>query len=141
MSEPAQGIFWPHRAYQWLALLCLLILALLLRMLFARSDLETLFFCTIMLLAALWFGYNAFCRVEINATTLILHKPIGASAVVTFQQLVSATESGRLITALTLLYHPRQPDGLLDLDSAQSLNIPAVQNQEQLHETILAKIP
>lgn len=134
-------IFTPHPVYRWLTAGCLLLSVLL-----AWSSLPSItpaeiFFFLVSVGASLWFA-NAMCsRVQINEHEVVLQRPLRSACYVEFRQMVSVAESGRFLQPLLLLYYPRQPDSLLDLDHIRHLLLPAVSHQEELLATIEARIP
>jgi len=101
----------------------------------------TLFFFCVSVGLALWSGLTTLQRVELTENSICLSAPLRPQRCVAFRQLISVTEEGRVNPTLTVLYHPQQANGLLDLESAQSLFLPAVQNQEELLAHLQARVP
>jgi hypothetical protein len=133
--------FRPHPIYRWLTVGCLLLSGLLGWSLIQSLTTATFFFWVVSIGATLWFATAMWSRVQIDERTVVLQRPFRALCQVEFRQLVSVAESGRMTQALLLLYHPRQPDNLVDLDQIHSLLLPAVIDQEKLLTTIEARIP
>lgn len=80
-------------------------------------------------------------RVAVTRATLCLVRPWQAERCVAFRQLVSVAETGRLNPVLLLVYHPAQATGLLDLDSVETLELPAVRDQDALLAQLKANTP
>lgn len=88
-----------------------------------------------------WGVHGTLTWVEVTEERLVRHAPFGADQTVEFRQLVNVEESGRGGGSLTLIYHPRYENGLLDLDDIRSLTLPALRNQEALLRMLEAQIP
>ncbi|MBX3013488.1 MAG: hypothetical protein KF832_18350 [Caldilineaceae bacterium] len=136
-----QQIFTPHPIYRWLTGGCLLLTGLLAWGLLDVVTLEELFFLGISASLSLWFSLHMVSRVQLNERSLVLQSPWRGSRTVEFRQIVSTTEAGRFLRALSVIYHPREANGLLDLDRVQHLLLPAVVDQERLLTAIEAHIP
>lgn len=102
-------------------------------------------FCGVSLCILLWSGNAALTRVEIKRHGLVCHSAMamlrGKPVPVEFRQLVSVTESGRGSGAITLVYHPRREDGLLDVYDVHSLSLPAMEEQAELMELLEKRVP
>lgn len=133
--------FTPHPIYRWLTLGCLVLSGLLSWGLLQSSTISEVFFWAVSVGASLWFASAMLSRVQIDERAVVLQRPLRSRCQVEFRQLVSVTESGRFTQALLLLYYPRQPDNLLNLDHVYPLQLPAVIDQEKLLTTIEARIP
>lgn len=150
--------FTPHPIYHWLTIGCLVLTGLLGWSLVqsilacissvstgepwcASIPAEESFFFVISAGAGLWFANAGFSRVKIKERAIVLQRPLRGGYRVEFRQLVSVTASGRFTQSLSLLYYPRQPDNLLDLDHVRHLSLPAVTDQERLLTAIEACIP
>lgn len=133
--------FAPHPIYRWLTLGGLLLTGLLAWDLFDTITREEFFFFLLSVTITLWFSNALFSQVRLDERTIALQTPLRGVQQLDLRQVVSATEAGRLQRSLALLYHPRQPDGLLDLDQIQSLRLPIVVDQEILLAAIEARIP
>lgn len=132
--------FLPHPLYRWFTISSLLLTGLLGWSLIESITLTEFFFFLLSATISIWFGNALFSRIRLQERTITLQTPLRGVQEVDFGQLVSAAEAGRLMHSLALLYHPRQPDGLLDLERIQLLRLPAVVDQEQLLEAIEARI-
>ncbi|MFN8491961.1 MAG: hypothetical protein U0350_30450 [Caldilineaceae bacterium] len=130
-----------HIRYQFLALVCLLLAVGFGWNLTRSLTLDTAFFFVLSLGLIAWAVYAMFSHVEVNEDELALVTPLRAPHRVDFRQLISVSENGRFNPVLTLLYHPRRSDGLLDLDDAQSLILPAVTAQQELLDLLEARLP
>lgn len=130
-----------HFRYRLLVLLCLLLAVGFGWNLTRGLALDTLFFLLLSLALIGWLVYVILSRVEVNADELTLLAPLRAPRRVSFRQLISVSENGRFNPVITLLYHPRRADGLLDLDEARSLILPAVSDQQELLEMLEASLP
>jgi hypothetical protein len=133
--------FAPHPIYRWLTLVCLLLTGLMGWSLFDAITLEEFFFFLLSVTITLWFAITLLSQIRLDERTIALQTPLRGVQQVDFRQVVSAAEAGRLQRSLVVLYHPRQPDGLLDLDQIQALRLPAVVDQETLLTAIEARIP
>ena len=60
---------------------------------------------------------------------------------IAFRQLIRVDRAGRILPALTLLYHPLQPNGLVDMDRVTYVTLPMVTNQNMLQEYLEAVTP
>lgn len=127
--------------YKFIALLCLLFAASFGWNLTRRFAVETLFFFGLSLALLVWAVIAMLSHVDITADSIILVSPWRTSRQVGFRQLISVSENGRFNLVLTLVYHPRRADGLLDLDNAHSLILPAVTEQQELFERLEASLP
>jgi hypothetical protein len=99
-----------------------------------------LFFC-VCLGIAVWYARTMFSQVEVGRDRVRVNRPYAAPQEVEFRQLVSVAEEGRMGTAIMLSYHPKSAQGLLDLDSVQTLMLPAVVNQEALYNHLSRQVP
>jgi hypothetical protein len=133
--------FSPHPLYRWLTLGCLLLTGLLGWSLVTVITAEEFFFFILSATICLWFGNSFLSQVHVDEKTVEVRSPLHGVQRVEFRQLVSVTETGRFIQALSLLYYPRQTNGLLDLDHIQHLLLPAVVDQATLLTAMEARIP
>jgi len=146
--------FRTHPIYYLLTGGSLLLFALLSWDLWHYPTPGTLLFVGITLAATVWFALalNVHVRLSANEVTITRpyreHIPIMLPVVeqsptqtIAHRQLVSVEMSGRLLSALTLLYYPIQPDGLLDFDRIGTLTLPVLTRQEDLHKRLEAAIP
>lgn len=131
----------PHLRYKLIALLGLLFAAGFGWQLTRRFSLEVLFFLVISLALIAWAIYAMLSHVEATTNGVILFTPLRASRQIEFRQLISVSENGRFNPVLTLVYYPRETNGLLDLDDARSLILPAVTEQQELLALLEARLP
>lgn len=131
----------PHPRYLVTAALCALLAAVFAWELVQNFTLATALFCVTALGLALWNGQAALNRVVVADQGLTIHTPLSQVQQMDFRQLVSVSAEGRLTPALTLIYHPQQPDGLLDLDAIRALHLPTLLDQEELQAQLQAKVP
>lgn len=115
--------------------------------------LGALFFFGVSLCILLWSSNAALTRVEImrngivrrTLVNLVLsalpNNPLGEPVRVEFRQLVSVTENGRGRGSITLVYHPRREDGLLDVYDVHSLILPTMDTQNELVELLEKRVP
>lgn len=102
---------------------------------------EGLVFFLISIGVAIWAIWNLFSRVELRKESVSLRNPLGRRTTVEFRQTISAIESGRFGNSISLLYHPFSSSGLIDVDDADTLYLPKVENQSELLEQFHKKIP
>lgn len=92
-----------------------------------------------------WFVYTALVKVAVDATGVWVMAPLRTARKVEFRQLLSTSESGRLLSVLTLIYHPlwdQTPETrLLNLETVESLTLPALLGQEALFDLLETKRP
>lgn len=141
MKATNHQVYRAHALYRWVTLLLVLLTFVLVWSMVQNFSREGLFFGLIMLVITLWFGRLISNQVTLDERGLTLFAPLRRPQRVDFGQLLSVSESGRLFVVLTLLYHPRQPTGLLDLETVHSLTLPALTAQDQLLATLTAQIP
>jgi hypothetical protein len=134
-------IFRPHPIYRWLTVGCLLLTGMLGWGVSQEGAVEEFFFVMLSATMSVWFGNVMLSRVQVDERAVALYSPLRGAQQIEFRQVMRITEAGRFIHTLLLLYHPRQPDGLLDLDQIRQTVLPAVINQEQLFIAIEARIP
>ncbi len=127
--------------YRVLALASALLVLLFVWQLRTGFDAGALLFLALMLWLALRFGRMALSRVEVLADRVRLLRPFSAPQVVEFRQLEAVYEEGRGFSSILVTYHPRQPDGLLDLEEVKHLSLPAVNDHAGLLATLIAHIP
>jgi len=132
--------FFPHPLYRWVTLGCLVLTGLLGWSLVDAITAEELFFFGVSAAVTLWLGKAMGSQVHLDEQSIALHTPWRKPQRIQWRQMVSATEAGRFFRALSLLYYPQQPNGLLDLERVHYIILPAVVDQEQLLEAIEARI-
>lgn len=136
-----QQVYRTHALYSWVVLLLVLLTLVLGWGTLQAFSREGLFFLLVMLAITLWFGRLIGNQVTLDERGLTVIAPLRAPQRIDFGQLLSVSESGRLFVVCTLLYHPRQPTGLLDLETVHSITLPTLTAQDQLLATLTAQIP
>ncbi len=104
-------------------------------------DRFTLFFFLIALAVLAWALRSLLSRVQVEDRGVTLRPPLVAPTSVEYRQLIGVSQDGRWNRSITLIYHPRLENGLLDLDQARTLALPSLVNQEELLATLMARIP
>lgn len=130
-SPQPQTLFRAQPRYLVLALLALGVALLLLLEMRDGVSWESLLFAAIGLLGGLWALWMATTRILLTPTALHLVRPVG-SKVIDFPQLISVTTQGRFLSVLTVLYHPRRADGIIDTDRVASLLAPGISDPRLL---------
>jgi hypothetical protein len=138
---PAGTIFPAHTRYRFYFAGSVGLALLFVWDLVQGAGVEFLFFAGIALVAALWSARMMASRVELTRVGVTLHMPFAELRHVDFRQLFSASEEGRFNRVITLIYYPVAADGLLDLQDARTLFLPAVEEQERLMAAILREMP
>lgn len=113
---------------------------LLLIDLFRGARWDTILFAVIGLVGGLWALWMATTRVYVLEDGLLVRR-FTALYKVDYQQLLSADVQGRFLGVLSLVYHPRLDNGLIDTDQVGSMLVPALVDQDQLVATIESRIP
>lgn len=134
-------VYHPTSRYRLLAgvsLVAFLLLAWLLR---SGITWDVILFCGLSLVGFLWSLRQAATQVTLEPTALTVRTPFSAERRVEFNQISSANIEGRGGRLITVLYHPRLPNGLLDLDTIKALILPTLVGQDQLMEQVQARIP
>lgn len=98
-------------------------------------------FLTISIGIVLWSVDAAMSVVNVDEHHIIVKRPFRVAKTLQYGQILSVSEEGRLQQIVVITYHPRRADGLLDLDGAQSLTLPAVQRQHTLLESLQDRTP
>jgi len=88
----------------------------------------------------LWSARDAASSVEQGGTTITLKRSLGRAKSIALGHISDVWQEGRLGQSITLLYHPQQEDGLLDLDNVESLILPQVQRQDELYEFLKDRV-
>lgn len=141
--EPAtqtKRIYHAHPRYWILALLALTTSVLLLWQLRAGMTWEAAIFATIGLLGGMWALWMATTRIQLTPTALRLLRPIGSTQV-DLAQIISVSTQGHFLSVLTVLYHPRQQDGIVATDRVASLLAPGITDAQSLLDQIEERIP
>jgi len=135
-------IYLAHYRYKIQFILGILSTIIFGRSLFQELASDTALFTLISLGIALWSARDIWRYVEFTTRSVIFHRGFGTSPnEVDLRQMSSISEEGRMGRSITLLYHPKQPDGLLDLDTVNSLIFPQLRDQEELYSKLEAAIP
>ena len=125
-------MFRPRRSYTAMAWLGGLVALLFAWELYGTFAGATLFFLLIALLFAAVNLRWAISPVELTPTGLICHRPFVAPLSITFRQIASCEESGRMGNGIGLIYYPLADNGLIDLDRPISHFLPGVEGQSEL---------
>lgn len=152
--------FRAHPIYILLTLLLLILAGLLVWGMRDAVTLGELLFLGITLTAAGYFIVALTTSLTLAESAIHLHYPLRlwrsrastqshASPVdrpegdqqIAFRQLISVERAGRLLPVLTLLYHPIQANGLVDIDQIAQVTLPMVANGDELQERLEAVVP
>lgn len=136
-----QKQYQPQYIYVAIAAIGLIFTGLLAREFWRGATLGAFPFLVLSLGLAVWSALSFATRVYATATSLTVHAPLRTPNTVEFRQLIMVAQSGRLIPVISLLYYPRQADGLLTLDTVTSLHLPALREQNELLAQLQASIP
>jgi hypothetical protein len=88
-----------------------------------------------------WSVRMALTSIDLTPSQLIVRAPFARTHNVEFGQILSVTEEGRIGKSIVVAYHPRTGDGLLDLDTARAVVLPAVRDQDSLFEQLTERTP
>ena len=139
MKDP--NLYPAHRIYQFLALIGVAV-ALLFVWTLAR-DFEWMTF--LFFAVAVTFSFInlrwMFTRAELTPSGLTLHEPLNDAVHVDFRQMVAVYEAGRVVPGVSLVYYPLRANGLVDMDDARSLFLPALERQDELLSVLSREIP
>ncbi len=101
-----------------------------------------LFFFVVTLAVTAWYAWEMSSIVTLSPTALSVTMRPGRTQSVEFRQMVSVSESGRLGgRSITIVFHPLQANGLVDLDGADSLIVPEVDDHDGLLAALEARVP
>lgn len=84
---------------------------------------------------------GAFAWAEFDGETFVYHTPLRKSHRVDKGQLALVEMGGRKNQALIIGYHPRNEDGLIDLDRMKYINCVPLEGQNELYDLLLAAMP
>lgn len=101
---------------------------------------DSILFILMGLVGGLWALWMATTRVLITPEGVWVRR-FSATYFVDFHQMLSASIQGRIISTLSIAYHPRLANGLVDTDRVGALLIPGLIDQEELLERIEGRIP
>lgn len=134
-------IYTGHSLYRLLAALCLLLVLLFGWQLFNRWDWGALLFMVV----SAWSAYRCYklmsSKVEVTDDRVRVLAPGASPREVEFRQFSAVYEEGRGLKSILLLYHPRDENGLFELDEERTLMLPAVNRHDELFAALAAKIP
>lgn len=102
---------------------------------------DLFFFVGVSLLFALFNLYWMLTRLELTPNGLTVHRPWLDPLHIDYRQIVTFSEEGRFNRSLSLVYYPLNANGLVDMDSPQSLFLPSLQRQEEVVDILMQKIP
>lgn len=100
---------------------------------------ETALFGAIGILGGLWALWMATTRIELTPTALRVLRPVGAKQIDN-RQLIRISTEGRLFGVLTVLYHPRSDNGMIDTNRVASLLAPGIVNARELLDQLEDRI-
>lgn len=101
---------------------------------------DEVLFALIGALGGLWALWMATTRVYVSSQGLIVRR-FTTVYQVDYQQILSASVGGRFLSVVTIIFHPRLDNGLIDTEQVGSLLVPSLADQEQLIEQLEARIP
>ncbi len=101
---------------------------------------DSALFAAIGLLGGLWALWMATTRVLVTDDGLIIQR-FTAMYKIDHQQLLRADVQGRFLGVLSLIYHPRLENGLIDTDQVGSMLVPALVDQQALIERLESRLP
>lgn len=133
--------FRAHPRYTIFAIVSLVMAGLLAWQLWERWESATLLFVLIALGLAIWSAHLILARVTVEDDRIIYHRAPFAPRVVEFRQFINVYEEGRLGRAILVAYHPFDAQGLLDLEDAGALTLPALMDQRILLDELQAQVP
>lgn len=142
-SEPALEVSDEYRAslrYWILAVGGLGATLLLVFDMFNGVTWDEVFFALIGALGGLWALWMATTRVYVSSQGLIVRR-FSAVYQVDYQQILSASIEGRFLSVVSIVFHPRLDNGLIDTEQVGSLLVPSLVDQGQLIEQLEARIP
>lgn len=133
--------FYPHTRYRLLSVLWLSLALLFAWDMLRAPSLGIGFFLLVSLGLLVWNVRAALSKVWLTEHGVTVFFPLTGERSVDFRQLVSVSAAGRFGAAITLIYHPRQSNGLVDLDRAVSLFLPTVEEQGTLLAALEERTP
>lgn len=133
--------FRSHPRYVLLAGIAVVCVALLGWWLLSNTDLTTIVFFAVALVLLLVSLRGIGSRVEVDAVGLTLFRPLAQPLRIQYRQLAQVTEEGRVQHVLVVLYYPIAADGLMDLETLNSVALPALEDQMELLQVLQTKTP
>ncbi len=100
---------------------------------------DELLFAVIGIFGGMWALWMATTRVYVSNQGLIVRR-FTAAYRVDYQQILSASIEGRFLSIVSIVFHPRLDDGLIDTEQVGSIMIPSLVDQEQLIEQLEARM-
>ncbi len=100
---------------------------------------DEVFFALIGGVGGLWALWMATTRVYISDQGLIVRR-FTAVYRVDYRQIVSASIEGRFLSVVSVIFHPRLENGLIDTEQVGSLLIPSLADQELFIEQLESRI-
>lgn len=131
----------PQLIYRVLALISLVLICLYIWSLLHGIQLGAVLYLAISMSTLVWTGYKGLTSLSVDESHFTLRSPFRADTIVEYRQIISVSEERRLMPTVVVNYHPREENGLLDLDTAESISFPAMKNQEQLFSLLQEKTP
>jgi hypothetical protein len=131
----------PQTAYRLLAGVSLVMSGLFAWELVRSVEAGSVLFFAVSVGLLLWSARTAWTKIFLAPDRLIVAPPLAKPRDIQNGQILSVSEEGRMNKSIVVAYHPRTRDGMLDLERAQTIVLPAVQEQESLYEQLLARIP
>lgn len=133
--------FRAHPRYTIFALVSLIMAGLLTWQLVQRWETATLLFVLIALGLALWSAHLILARVMLEGNRITYHRPPFPPRVVEFRQFINVYLEGRVGRSILVAYHPYSAQGLLDLEHAEALTLPALVDQTALFAELEQQVP
>lgn len=96
-------------------------------------------FALIGAIGGVWALWMATTRVYVSNQGLIVRR-FTAAYQIDYQQILSASIEGRFLGVVSVVFHPRLDNGLIDTDQAGSILIPSLVDQGQFIEQIEERI-
>ena len=134
-------VFRPQRQYWFLAAVCLVLIGLFGWDLLHGAEAGSVLFFAVSLGALAWSVRSTFTQVSLGPDQMVVTAPLSRPREIGYGQILSVSEEGRMGKALVIAFHPRLPDGLLDLDRVETVALPALQDQASLYAELVQKAP
>lgn len=131
----------PQNIYRVAALLSLVVTALFAWDLVQGVEAGSVLFLAVSAGVLAWSVRTAQTHVSLTSEQLVVERPFADPQRIDYGQILSVTEEGRMNKSLVIAYHPRSQDGLLDLERASAVSLPAVQHQDALYEELVRRAP
>ncbi len=131
----------PQTAYRLLAGVSFVMSGLFAWELVRNVEVGSVLFFAVSMGLLLWSARTAWTKIFLAPDQLLVTAPLAKPRNIQYGQILSVSEEGRMNKSIVVAYHPRTTDGLLDLERAQTIVLPAVQEQESLYEQLSSRIP